>query len=67
MNDRSGNRMNDIILGHAGGLDEMAILLFPVVAGLGAWLLTRQPNRRRSPRRISPIPFARARAMASSG
>jgi hypothetical protein len=37
--------MNEIILGHAGGLDEMAILLFPVIVGVGFWLLTKQPNR----------------------
>ena len=37
--------MNGLILGHAGGLDEMAMLLFPVVVGLGAWLFTRQANR----------------------
>jgi hypothetical protein len=33
-----------MILGHAGGIDEMAIILMPVIAGLGVWLLTRQPS-----------------------
>lgn len=37
--------MNEMFLAHAGGLDEMAILLFPVIVGFGFWLLTRQPNR----------------------
>lgn len=36
--------MNILILAHAGGLDEMAIILFPIVVGLGVWLLTRQPS-----------------------
>lgn len=34
--------MDVLILAHAGGLDEMAIILFPIVVGLGVWLLTRQ-------------------------
>jgi hypothetical protein len=29
------------ILAHAGGLDEMAIILFPLFVGGGVWLLTR--------------------------
>lgn len=29
------------ILAHAGGWDEMAIILFPIVVGGGVWLLTR--------------------------
>ena len=32
----------DAILGHAGGIDELAIILFPVFVGVGVWLLTRQ-------------------------
>ena len=35
--------MNDLFLAHAGGLDEMAILLFPIVVGFGVWVLTRRP------------------------
>lgn len=34
--------MQELILAHAGGLDEMAILLFPILTGGGVWLLTRQ-------------------------
>jgi hypothetical protein len=34
--------MDGIILAHAGGLDEMAMLLFPIVVGGGVWLMTRQ-------------------------
>lgn len=37
--------MTDFLLAHAGGLDEMAIVLFPVVVGVGVWLLTRQPKK----------------------
>jgi hypothetical protein len=37
--------MVGMILAHAGGLDELAIVAFPAVVGLGVWLLTRQPNR----------------------
>jgi hypothetical protein len=30
------------VLAHGSGLDELAIFVFPVVMGLGFWLLTRQ-------------------------
>ena len=33
--------MDFSILAHAGGLDEMAIILFPLVVGGGVWLMTR--------------------------
>ena len=33
------------LIAHAGGLDEMAMLLFPVFVGFGVWILTRQPNK----------------------
>ena len=33
--------MDYSILGHAGGLDEMAIILFPLLVGGGVWLMTR--------------------------
>jgi hypothetical protein len=36
--------MGGMILAHAGGLDELAILAFPAIVGFGVWLLTRQPN-----------------------
>jgi hypothetical protein len=36
--------MTGSILAHAGGLDEMAIILFPVVVGVGVWILTRTPK-----------------------
>jgi hypothetical protein len=29
------------VLGHGSGLDELAIFLFPVVLGIGFWLITR--------------------------
>jgi len=38
------DELKDVVLAHAGGLDEMAIVLFPVVVGFGFWILTRQPN-----------------------
>jgi hypothetical protein len=38
--------MMEAILAHAGGLDEMAMLLFPVIVGGGFWALTRTPGRR---------------------
>lgn len=31
----------DFTLAHAGGLDEMAIILFPLLVGGGVWLMTR--------------------------
>ncbi len=34
----------DVTLAHAGGLDELAIILFPAIVGFGVWLLTRQKN-----------------------
>jgi hypothetical protein len=33
--------MTEYILGHAGGLDEMGIILFPIIVGVGVWVLTR--------------------------
>jgi hypothetical protein len=33
--------MDYSILSHAGGLDEMAIILFPLLVGGGVWLMTR--------------------------
>lgn len=33
--------MDYSILAHAGGWDEMAIILFPIVVGGGVWLMTR--------------------------
>ena len=42
----------DATLAHAGGLDELAIILFPVFVGLGVWWLTRQKN---PPERKNPI------------
>lgn len=34
--------MDLMTLAHGGGLDELAIILFPAFVGLGVWLLTRQ-------------------------
>lgn len=34
--------MMRLVLAHAGGIDELAIFLFPIVFGLGLWLITRQ-------------------------
>ena len=31
-----------MVLAHGSGLDELAIFVFPVIMGLGFWLLTRQ-------------------------
>jgi hypothetical protein len=36
--------MDPTTLAHAGGLDELAIILFPAFVGFGVWLLTRQAN-----------------------
>lgn len=47
----------DATLAHAGGLDELAIILFPVFVGLGVWLLTRQKN---PPERIPIAPPKRS-------
>ncbi len=41
--------MDGILLAHAGGLDEMAIILFPIVVGGGVWLMTRQPAKKPTP------------------
>lgn len=38
--------MRMLILAHGGGLDEMAVLLFPLVVGGGTWLLTRTSKPR---------------------
>jgi hypothetical protein len=36
--------MNYLILAHAGGLDEMGIIVLPAVMGFGTWILTRRRN-----------------------
>ena len=41
--------MDGFILAHAGGLDEMAIVLFPIIVGGGVWLMTRQPDKKAKP------------------
>ena len=33
--------MDGMILAHGGGVDELAIFVFPVVVGVGFWLITR--------------------------
>jgi hypothetical protein len=44
------------ILAHAGGLDEMGIILFPIVVGGAVWVLTRTPGSPNKPKlpRIAP-------------
>ena len=36
------DRMDGANLAHGSGLDELAIFVFPLVMGLGFWLLTRR-------------------------
>jgi hypothetical protein len=44
------------ILAHAGGLDEMAIILFPIVVGGTVLVLTRTPSSPNKPKlpRVAP-------------
>ena len=46
------------ILAHAGGLDEMAIILFPIIVGGTVWVLTRgsgpKDNHRHSESKVRP-------------
>lgn len=42
--EKGEEHVNVLILAHAGGLDEMAIILFPIVVGFGVWVLTRRPS-----------------------
>lgn len=44
-----------LVLAHAGGIDELAIFLFPIVIGFGFWLLTRQ--RRHADDEAGGLPF----------
>ncbi len=44
-------------LAHAGGLDEMAIILFPILVGGGVWLMTRG-----GPKTTKPKPKVRPTA-----
>ncbi|MGH8971945.1 MAG: hypothetical protein ACRD0C_01915 [Acidimicrobiia bacterium] len=37
--------MDGMILAHNGGLDELAMLLFPFIVGGGVWMMTRQPKK----------------------
>lgn len=39
----------ETILAHAGGLDELAIFLFPVFVGIGVWILTKRPSPPKEP------------------
>ena len=41
--------LDGIILAHAGGLDEMAMLLFPIIVGGGVYLMTRKPKEQPNP------------------
>ena len=34
--------MNPLIVAHAGGLDEMGIIVLPALMGFGTWMLTRR-------------------------
>jgi hypothetical protein len=36
-----------LILAHGSGLDELVMFLFPLIAGGGAWVLTRQQPKPR--------------------
>ena len=56
--------MTFCILAHAGGLDEMAIILFPILVGVGVWALTRgagpkdkQPKVRPPEPKVKPQRF----------
>ena len=51
------------ILAHAGGLDEMAIILFPLLVGGGVWVMTRgagPKGKDKSPKPPSPPPAPKA-------
>jgi len=53
--------MIDGILAHAGGWDEMAIILFPLLVGGGVWVLTRgagPKDKDRKPPSAPPGPKA---------
>jgi hypothetical protein len=55
--------MDYSILAHAGGLDEMAIILFPLLVGGGVWLMTRgagPKGKDKSPEPPSPPPAPKA-------
>lgn len=55
--------MDYSILAHAGGLDEMAIVLFPLLVGGGVWLLTRgagPKDKDRAPKPPSAPPTPKA-------
>jgi hypothetical protein len=41
--------MDGFILAHNGGLDELAIVLFPLIVGGGVWALTRQKKVKPTP------------------
>ena len=37
--------MNNLILAHAGGIDELGVVVLPAVMGFGTWILTRRRNQ----------------------
>jgi hypothetical protein len=48
--------MDYSILAHAGGLDEMAIILFPLLVGGGVWLMTRGAGPKGKDKSAEPPP-----------
>jgi hypothetical protein len=54
--------MDYSILAHAGGLDEMAIILFPLLVGGGVWLMTRNagPKGKKGEKPPAPPPTPKA-------
>ena len=55
-----------MILGHAGGIDEMAIFLMPVIVGVGVWILTSaaEPARPAQPAGVAGFSPHRAKPVA---
>jgi hypothetical protein len=56
--------MNFPILAHAGGIDEMGIIVLPAVMGFGTWMLTR---RRQQPGTKPNYPVAQVSSSPLSG
>ncbi len=47
--------MNPLILAHAGGIDEVGVIVLPAVMGFGTWILTRRRNLA-NPKPNYPVP-----------
>jgi hypothetical protein len=47
--------MHTVILAHAGGIDELGIVVLPAVMGFGTWILTRRSRNQAGAKPHFPV------------